>query len=43
VVDKKGLDEAGGRKKRLVIDFRKLIGKTIPDKYPLPSQILYSP
>jgi len=37
MVDKNGLDESGGRRKRLVIDFRKLNEKTISDKYPLPS------
>ncbi|KAH8266573.1 hypothetical protein KR026_002304, partial [Drosophila bipectinata] len=37
VVDKKESDETGGRKMRLVIDFRKLNEKTIPDKYSLPS------
>lgn len=35
VVDKKGNDEMGNKKKRLVIDFRKLNQKTIDDKYPI--------
>lgn len=37
VVDKKGVDELGNKKKRLVIDFRKLNSKTIDDKYPVPN------
>lgn len=36
VVDKKGLNEDGSRKMRLVIDFRKLNAKTVSDKYPIP-------
>lgn len=36
VVDKKGYDEEGNKKKRLVVDFRKLNDKTIDDKYPIP-------
>lgn len=36
VVDKKGIDENGNKKKRLVIDFRKLNDKTIEDRYPIP-------
>lgn len=36
VVKKKGLDENGQEKKRLVMDFRKLNEKTISDKYPIP-------
>jgi len=34
VVDKKGVDESGNRIMRLVLDFRKLIERTIPDRYP---------
>jgi len=37
VVDKKGTDETGRRKMRLVLDFRKLNEKTIPDRYPMPN------
>jgi len=37
VVDKKGTDDHGNRKMRLVIDFRKLNERTVPDKYPMPN------
>lgn len=37
VVDKKGVDELGHKKKRMVIDFRKLNEKTVSDKYPIPN------
>jgi len=37
VVDKKCTDAYGNTNKRLVIDFRKLNEKTIPDRYPMPS------
>ncbi|KAH8280792.1 hypothetical protein KR054_012345 [Drosophila jambulina] len=37
VVDKKGTDDNGSKKKRLVIDFRKLKERTIADRYPMPS------
>lgn len=36
VVDKKGFEENGQKKKRLVIDFRKLNNITVNDKYPIP-------
>lgn len=36
VVDKKGVDELGNKKKRMVIDFRKLNDRTIDDRYPVP-------
>lgn len=36
VVDKKGQDENGEKKHRLVIDFKKLNSHTISDKYPIP-------
>lgn len=36
VVDKKGIDADGKKKKRLVIDFRKLNEHTVDDKYPVP-------
>jgi len=37
VADKKGTDAFGNPKKRLVIDFRNLNERTIPDRYPMPS------
>jgi len=37
VVDKKSIDDAGHKQKRLVIDFRKLNHKTTDDKYSIPS------
>ncbi|KAH8362545.1 hypothetical protein KR084_009857, partial [Drosophila pseudotakahashii] len=37
VVDKNGIDEDGKRKIRLVLDFRKLNERTIPDRYPMPN------
>jgi len=37
VVDKEGVDESGNRKMRLVLDFRKLNERTIPDRYPMPN------
>jgi len=37
VVDKKGSEADGTKKKRLVIEFRKLNERTIADRYPLPS------
>jgi len=37
VVDKKGIDEAGNRNKRLVIDFCNLNGRTISERYPMPN------
>ena len=37
VVDKKGVDEQGYKKKRLVIDFKKLNTATVDDKYPIPN------
>ncbi|KAH8338725.1 hypothetical protein KR074_003729 [Drosophila pseudoananassae] len=37
VVDKKGTDDNGSKKKRLVIDFRKLNERIIADRYPMPS------
>ncbi|KAH8332277.1 hypothetical protein KR074_008542 [Drosophila pseudoananassae] len=37
VVDKKGTDDNGSKKKRLVIDFKKLNERTIADRYPMPS------
>lgn len=36
IVDKKGFDQDGQPKKRLVVDFRKLNSKTVSDKYPIP-------
>jgi len=37
VVDKKGVDESGNRKMRLVLDLCKLNERTIPDRYPMPN------
>jgi len=37
VVDMDGVDESGNRKMRLVLDFRKLNERTIPDRYPMPN------
>jgi len=37
VLDKKGTDETGKRKMRLVLDFRKLNEKTVLDRYPMPN------
>ncbi|KAH8336246.1 hypothetical protein KR074_007370 [Drosophila pseudoananassae] len=37
VVDKKGTDDNGSKKKRLVIDLRKLNERTIADRYRMPS------
>jgi len=37
VVDKKGTEQNGVKKKRLVIDFRKLNQKTVDDRYPIPT------
>ena len=36
VVTKKGIDERGNQKLRMVIDFRKLNEQTTPDRYPIP-------
>lgn len=36
VVPKKGLDENGKPKRRLVIDFQKVNAQTVTDKYPIP-------
>jgi ribonuclease HI len=36
VVNKKGCDDQGNQKRRLVIDFRKLNLKTLDEKYPVP-------
>jgi len=37
VVDKKSTAETGKRKMRLVLDFRKLNERTIPERYPMPN------
>lgn len=36
VVTKKGLDDTGKQKLRMVIDFRKINEKTVADRYPIP-------
>lgn len=36
VVGKKGYNEDGSKKNRLVIDFKKLNENTVPDRYPMP-------
>jgi len=39
VVDKKGTNESGKRKMRLVLNFCKLNERTVPDRYPMPNDI----
>ena len=40
IVDKKGLDETGMQKKRLVVDFRKLNSKATSERYPIPDTMV---